>query len=175
MLNNLIKKASKSIHFQHHQYLFLFLYKKINNDIRSGLELDRFLRGRGGSWSSLVTETHLAVALKDGAFLDDELLGLDVANVLGAAFEDELLGNIDVALDTAGNHCSDALDFTFDVAGLLNDEFAFDVDAAVDVTGDAHVALAADIALDVDGATDLGDFLFALYSHGISPLVINSV
>ena len=117
---------------------------------------------------------HLAVALEHGTFLDNELLGLDVADKLGVAFEDELIG-IDIALHATGDNRRNALHFAFDIASLLDDEFAFDVDAAVDVTGDAHVALATDIALDVDGATDLGDFLFALYSHGISPLVINSV
>ena len=34
--------------------------------------------------------THLAVTLENGTFLDNELLGLDVADKLGVAFEDEL-------------------------------------------------------------------------------------
>ena len=54
---------------------------------------------------------HLAVALEHGAFLDNELLGLDVPYELGRTFENHLFGAVDIALDGACNHSRLGLDF----------------------------------------------------------------
>ena len=103
---------------------------------------------------------HLAIALEHGTFLNDQELGLDVADELGRAFEDEFLGAFDVALDASGYDGIRGLDFGFDETGAFDDELAFDVDAAVHGARYADIALTADVALDIDSAADRGDFLF---------------
>jgi len=126
--------------------------------------LNFFLAVRCGGRSFLggrnLIGTHVAVALENGTFLDDELLGLDVAHELGGVFENELSGAVDIALDGTGDDRGSHLDFAFYTARAFHDEVAFDIDAALDVAGNADVALAEDITLDGDAVTNLRDFLF---------------
>ena len=88
------------------------------------------------------------------------MLGLDVADELGSILEYELFAAVDVTLDATGDYGIGGLDFALDKAAALDNELAFDVDAAVHCSGDTDITLAADIALDADGAADLGNFLF---------------
>ena len=112
---------------------------------------------------------HLAVALENGAFLDNELLGLDVPYELGRTFENHLFGAVDIALDGACNHSRLGLDVAFDVAALFDNEFAIDADASVYHTSNADIALADNVALDGNGVADLGNFLFFTW-HVVSPM-----
>ena len=111
--------------------------------------------------------THLAVTLEDSAFLDDELLRLDVAHELGRVLEDELARAVDIASDSASNDGRGDLDFAFNTARAFHDEVALDIHATLDVTSHADVALAEDVALDGDAVADLCDFLFFIW-HSFS-------
>jgi len=126
--------------------------------------LNLFLAVSSGSGSFLGSRnfigTHVAIALENSAFLDDELLGLDVAHELGGVLENELSGAVDIAPDGTGDDRGSHLDFAFDTARAFDNEIAFDVDAALDVAGNADVALAEDVALNGDAVANLRDFLF---------------
>lgn len=135
---------------------------KLEVELLFGLDRSSGLLLSGGL---LNANTHLAVTLELGTFLDDQLLGLDVANESGSAFENELFGAFDVALDGTCDNSSLGLDFAFNVALAFNDDFTFDVYATDDVACNANVALTADVTFQSDAIANLGDFLFTFSCH----------